>query len=481
MRKIYHYIILIIGFLQLQSCSDWLEIDPKTTIVSEKLFRHEKGFKQALNGVYYLLTEKAIYGTELTVGLPDVLGQYWNIQKNHSYEDLATFDYTSANSERVLLGVWQRMYEAIANVNMLLEQLEQKDSTAFKSYTLLMGEALGLRAYLHLDLFQLFGPVLSQSSEIQSIPYRTKYSNETVPLLAANELLDCIEQDLLRAKRLLKSADPYAGVIDQETITDMSITNRSLRMNYYAVLSTLARLALLRGEGYREEAIRYAKEVIASEHFALVEPNVQLSLDVANRDLLFSKELVFCLHDEKRDQKLNKMVDVTSNPSTGGMFYLDYDYIERIYEKDYRDLRYIEWIGTTTLYTYVKKYRKNGADDSENSETTNKWPYIPMIRLTEMYYLLTECYIGKEDIKALEYLNRVREARNLTPLKDISGEELANELMKERQKEYLGEGKLFFTYKRLFQNLKGVQGEITATNELFCLPIPKTEFEFANH
>ena len=47
------YIVSIcLGMVFLSSCSNWLDVQPKTTVEEEKVFSRELGFKEALTGVY---------------------------------------------------------------------------------------------------------------------------------------------------------------------------------------------------------------------------------------------------------------------------------------------------------------------------------------------------------------------------------------------------------------------------------------------
>ena len=50
--------------------------------------------------------------------------------------------------------MWKQAYTAIGYVNNIIINLENKDEKAFKHYNIYLGEALGLRAYLHFDLLR---------------------------------------------------------------------------------------------------------------------------------------------------------------------------------------------------------------------------------------------------------------------------------------------------------------------------------------
>lgn len=59
------------------SCNNWLDVDPKSQVKDKDLFASKWGFKEALSGVYSLMTKEGLYGKELTFGWLGVLGQEW--------------------------------------------------------------------------------------------------------------------------------------------------------------------------------------------------------------------------------------------------------------------------------------------------------------------------------------------------------------------------------------------------------------------
>ena len=105
-----------------------------------------------------------------------------------------------------------------------------------------------------------------------------------------------------------------------------------------------------------------------------------------------------------------------------------------------------------------KKFDQSGyADKYDGAEI------MPLIRLPEMYYIAAECAIDASE--SADLLNTVRHYRSIPESLDIqAGQEYdepdsrpdvdhsqtrrVNELMKEYQKEFYGEGQLFYFYKR---------------------------------
>ena len=73
-----------------------------------------------------------------------------------------------------------------------------------------------------------------------------------------------------------------------------------------------------------------------------------------------------------------------------------------------------------------------------------------MIRLSEMYYIAAECEAASNTIAATTLLNAVRTHRNLSAytVPALSSDSLGVEISKEYQKEFMGEGQMFYFYKR---------------------------------
>ena len=67
------YILLTTTVLGLMSCSDWLDVSPKTSIPTDKQFESESGFKDALTGIYLKLGTKTLYAGDLTYAYLDEL------------------------------------------------------------------------------------------------------------------------------------------------------------------------------------------------------------------------------------------------------------------------------------------------------------------------------------------------------------------------------------------------------------------------
>ena len=82
------YIVSIcLGMFLFSSCSNWLDVKPKTTVEEEEVFSRELGFKEALTGVYIKMASTDLYARNLSYGFLDILGQRYQINAVANYEN----------------------------------------------------------------------------------------------------------------------------------------------------------------------------------------------------------------------------------------------------------------------------------------------------------------------------------------------------------------------------------------------------------
>ena len=78
MKKTIYSIMLLIGSaFALTSCSDWLDVSPKTEVREGELFSTEAGYRNAMSGVYILLGQKPLYGVQASMYVPEFLAHTW--------------------------------------------------------------------------------------------------------------------------------------------------------------------------------------------------------------------------------------------------------------------------------------------------------------------------------------------------------------------------------------------------------------------
>ena len=471
--KISNYIynvLLAVGLIaSLSSCNDWLDVQPKSQVEDSELFCSQQGYKEALAGVYSSMVSDNTYAKNLMFGAVGVLGQEWTDYPSSIYDDMDKYDYTTTYSKSLIEGIWTTNYNGIVNANNLLSHIDG-DQKLFSNnnYRIIKGEALALRAFLHFDLLRCFGVSYAQSPDKPSIPYCTTMSYKVSPQLKVREVTGKVIDDLKEAASLLQTCDP---IVTSEEITELNdngyLMNRQRHLNYYAVRGLMARVYMWMGN--YSEAENSAKEVIDSHVFSWATVD-KLS---NGEDNSFATEQLFGLHDDL----MSTISDNYFNPDMStSSFSIDQRTLLDYYEQETSDYRYLylfqSGVGELADYRFSTKFTESSGDDSYYTKK------LPMIRLSEMYLILAECrYRNGED--ALPTINELRTARNIvTPLNAVP-EDFYGWLIKEYRREFLGEGQLFFLYKRLnVQTVLGSDADMVA-QKAYTFPLPISETDAA--
>lgn len=453
MRK-YILSFLLIPVLLLTSCNNWLDIDPEDRIMEENLFNSREGFMAALNGIYIEMNSSTLYGGRMTVSLFDVLAQYYTaaMSYEHAYSYYTDFSYDQASIKSTYSSIWDKYYNLIANCNTILEHCDSKtDILGEKYYNIIKGEALALRALFHFEVLRIWGPVFKENPEMVCIPYAETSKVEIRPLLAADAVYGKIKKDLLEAESYLAESDPIitegplfsAGAFGEGN--DMRY--RTTRLNYYAVQALLARAALYCED--RALALEYAHKVVdeTQREGEEIFPFVTRGYDLEDR--IYKSELLFAHYNLKRVSLWDNYFSNSLNDAS--VLRVDDDIVDAMYEET--DYRYIyQWKkmkspGNDEQY-YFQKYAEvkilNSDTEAVKERKDSHRFLVPMLRISEMHYIIAEC--ETDQALALQALNKVRNARALKEITDYSL--LAVELEKEYQREFIGEGQLFFYYKR---------------------------------
>ena len=173
------------------SCSNFLDVTPKDQQTAEQLYSSKAGFYTAANGIYDGLASDELYGENMTWKAIDIMSKRYNtLNTNIEYQDLSSNNYTSLYVEPILSEIWQKAYELILAANLLIDEVNQQSGLLTENEASLMkGEMLAVRAFLHLDMLRLFGPRGEDNPEALSIPYNESSAVTTLPLLPFNEVI----------------------------------------------------------------------------------------------------------------------------------------------------------------------------------------------------------------------------------------------------------------------------------------------------
>ena len=481
MKKL-RYIIsngLLVILMSLCSCESWINVTPSDRLSEDMLFKDREGFVKALNGVYIELNTTQLYGLDLTAGALDAMGQYYTnfSSSSHAFHQYIKLIFTETNEKTLFDNMWKKCYLVIANCNTIIEKCGKKNDNLPEPYfSMIKGEALALRGMLHFDMLRLFGPIPSELSK-ESIPYQTTSKQQMSSLLPGTEALELVIKDLKDALDLLKMSDPYL-VENKNVYDDTDVNLRQFRMNYYAVKALLARVYLWGGD--RTLAYATAIEILkavrdsGTELFPFVTNAAATSSSTPDR--VFSTEVLFGCYNSSRGTIHETLFAPTLETAKILTFAgtLNSGRVEELYD-DKNDYRYKIWATYNNNGNSVLYHRKY--EDFEDNSGTRTYRYmVPLIRLSEVYLIAAECCDDLDE--AVGYLNTLRNARNcFSVYPTVDG--LKNYIASEYRKEMLGEGQMFFFYKRkeIVNIPDGTQASGTMNVELnkYVVPLPDSE------
>ena len=462
--------LLFTASFMLSSCNDWLDVQPRSQVEDTELFSSERGFKEALAGVYSSMVSTNTYAKDLTYGFIGVLGQEWDYYYSSQYNDVATYDYDAAYPTSFIRGIWTTNYSGISNANNLLANIDEKAGLfATDNYEVIKGEALALRAFLHFDLLRCFGVSYAVNPQQPSIPYSTKLSYSVSPQLKVSEAVEAILQDVLAAEALLKDHDPIVtGRNITETVDNGYLYNRQLHLNYYAVKGLEARVRMWKGDYAGADSA--AAEVMKADAFRWASVN-----DLQKGyDRCLANEHLFALNNLTLTSDVAETYFSDSSPYS---FAVTRDRLLDYFDNATQDYRYTflfkSGSSTHANNRYVTKYDEPSSADEYYS---NK---MPLMRLSEMYLIKSEALYRQGDTDdALIVLNELRTARNLPALAALPAD-FFTELIHEYRREFLGEGQLFFLYKRL-NSANIFYSDVNAVaDKVYTFPLPISETEAA--
>ncbi|WP_207535994.1 RagB/SusD family nutrient uptake outer membrane protein [Desertivirga arenae] len=477
MKRVYFRVLLALSMIVLlTNCRKFLDVQPEDKVLEEQTFTTPKGINMVLNGLYLDLAKNDLYGNRLTLSTVDILAQRYDISSLHSQYKIATYAYTDLTVMDSLDKVWTNAYALVLNTNTFLESLDKYPGVLSPAVdSLYRGEAIGMRAMLHFDMLRLYGPMYNSADSTKpSIPYYRSLSKDINPLLPANAAIDSVLSDLNIAERLLANDPIRVSGVQRKLVGDGNdfLRARNYRFNYYAIKALKARVNMYRGN--KPAALAAAVEVINVRWFPWVSSNNVL-VNQGSPDRVFTTEMILGVQNTKLYDKYEEYFAPTLADSR--ILAPTLTKTSTVFEADENDFRYnLNWKVPTdggktyrTFFKYADIVRK----DSIYRFT------IPLIKKSEMYYIAAEC---SSDLNtAATYLNTVRNNRGLTNRSITTTALLNTELQKEHQKEFFGEGQLFYYYKR--RNLTSIPTGTSAASvsmnaSKYGVPLPLSETQY---
>ncbi len=448
------------------SCNKWLDVKLNNIVNEDDLFTTEQGYQEALAGVYASMAQSSMYGGTLSMEYLDLYARYYGATSTASkYAEHLVYNYTDAAVEGVHLSMWRNLYSGISGANNIIRFADNDTevlSSAEKNQ--IKGEAVALRAFLHFDVIRLFCSDVKLNPKEAGIPYNKVFGVSLPPQYTVEECVQLVLNDLNEAEQLLdgdpiKTTAPY--MLDNKNDADKFVA----RMNYYAVKAMKARLYLMRGDNVN--ALKYAKEVIESGQFQLLDFS-DIDRAEAETDMLFSDEHIFSLRNGKLQDAVKALFVSSTTDGVTTIAPLSFSDYSVMYDSNNDDMRYVKWFNVGGDYKFMKYLAEN---------TDFFFSKVPMITLSEMYLICAEATFNTDIDESLGYINTLRDhrIRNNKHWQYLTEDYIFDEM----KREFVGEGQLWYAYKRLNKKIPTgtVEGDLDPSDDIYVFPMPSTEVD----
>lgn len=449
------YILGVILSIIFTSCTDFLEKSPSTSLPVEEAITSIADLENAVNGIYYLLSEdRMTYGSDFAI-YADLKGSDFKALSNNNHAGVIS-RYTITQRDNLPDEAYYRFYRAIANVNKALsiaDQLTIADADQAK-FNDLKGQLYAWRALLHFDLARIFCNIPTAATDINAVNSGLVLSTEVY------------EPGYIAARTTLK--ETYDQIIkDFDTsLTLLTKEANNGHLNYWSALALRARAFLYLGDNTK--ALADAQEVIGTTIYKLY------TIDDYTKvwDQQYTSESLF---------ELTITTNYNAQRNSVGYYCASEGYGECAFET------------TSDLYKYLianpNDVRSKLVDEQEGTNPgiyPAKYPgregslYVnspKIIRLSDVYLIAAEAAV-KTGGNAASYINTLRKNR-ITDYQDVQSVTL-DDILFERRIELFAENSMAFDYWR---NKKSVInpniGEVPYTHPQVIFPIPQAEIDLA--
>ena len=493
---------IVLSALVFPGCNKWLDVKPAATTTKDELFQTQKGFRDALTGAYVHMKSGNTYGGALIWGNVEYMARNWDVTSpsNAALNNLAAANYTDAAVRGWLDATYQDEYKVIADVNSILERIYSKKSIfTDNNYALIKGEALALRAFAHFDVLRMFGPMPDNPGTTAVLPYVKAVSKEIVVSLPFQEFAQNVLADLDEAEGLLKDVDPFRQYSLAElnplpnatappAVADNYYMYRQVRMNYYAVLALKARVYMWlapANSANRTNAAKYAKMVVDAKDRSGV-PTFRLgkAADRNAGDNTMSPEHIMAISMFDLKQKaIDLFLEAGSLARSDFNIQDGYYYLNNLFPVAER-IADVRWVG---MWGY--KVTAGNTNFVMNGKYLQRETLpvlqIPLLRLSEMYLILTECAQSKAEAEGFYSIYCAEKGIPFTTGFNAAAWETdrKNKMIREYVREFFAEGQTFFTYKRY--NVTTLPASWTAafysgTTARYIVPKPDREINYHN-
>jgi len=476
MKKYIYQLIILSGVaLAAGSCSK-SRLNPvsSTDIPSNFVFLTKDRIAHQVNGLYAQLKVGNLLGGRGVI-YNDVRGDNFINMTGNGVTALLIWNFSVTGSDAEINNTWNAAYNTINQCNLFLEGMTAGGDTVVKDAALVAqyhGEAKFVRALAYFSLLQLYAqPYSKDNGASPGLPLRltglTANGHNDLPRSSVAEVYTQILSDL---------NDAEAGVPDDYGDANMNVTHAHKN----AVVALKERVYLHKGDW--DNVITEANKIVPATAPFKAPSGVANALAADLKDV-FTKYTT--------PESVLSMPWTGANEQPGTQNQLAYYYLPDLGNGEYslNDDGIISdagWKSTDARRAFVDT-------DGDGVSWLRKYPggdpyvdWVPVIRYADVLLMLAEARARKTnsvDAQAVELLNAVRHRSDpTTTFAPASATELINDILHERDIEFLGEGLRGPDITRLLQTFpaKGSAGAIDPSNPAYIFPAPTSETQY-NH
>ncbi|MBV8252825.1 MAG: RagB/SusD family nutrient uptake outer membrane protein [Chitinophaga sp.] len=368
--------VMFIGMLC--SCKSALDLKPKTDLDASTALTGYDNLQVALSGVYSLVNNYKFitpYMNQVEMSTDNV--EVMKAGNNATTTSIESYSFMRTSS-MMDIQTWGTGYKAIYHANMVINAIPDN---AAANLLQLKGEALFLRAFLHMQLVQVFGKPFAQNAG----------ANPGVPYVISTDAT------LLPSRNTVKEVYTLSAADFEKAATLLTQPKANAYANKEACWAALAELWLNAGDNTK--AISYAEKVINSGKFSLVTGTNYLTYFNNDHSAGTDKETIFTI----------KSVDGQAK----GFYGLGYNYTQTKYAAVSAPLLSLlnETAGDVRLGFYTKLSTTSGDRyfTTKFIQSGNTAVSSPVVyRLADMYLIRAEANANTNPQAALDDVNLLR-------------------------------------------------------------------------
>jgi hypothetical protein len=417
------------------------QAQPTTSISLDQTISSQAGFNGLLISMYDRLQNPNLYGQQYML-YPDALADNANLVPQSSTNRYPT---VVANAPFSHMGGYGLLYSTINEANNILEDIGSLDLQAENPQAIrdrIRGEARFLRALAYFDLVRVYGyipgSIDGRQREIDDfslgVPFRTDPTRSAAdaqpkPRVENTQIYDQVLADFRAADSLLAGNPDVRPAPNR--VTAATAAGLLSRVHLYLGNWSLAEENATRALSLTGASVVDARSAdfegaweASTYPGSVFELSMQQGNDATTAD--------------------NSLQSLTFGAGGGFFAYevLPSENVRSLYPSN--DARRSLFATDPNGNIYLEKYQGTIAQFTDR---------IPLLRVSELYLNRAEARAQlNEPTDAQSDLNYIRVRRNLSRITP-SGSDLLDAILQERRREFLFEGKRFFTLKRYAQDI----------------------------